>query len=99
MDIGSEVAWGQADNDRFGGQVRKGKVYGTSGGNALEDLVLADPAHAAGPIALPASTLSLRDADRPQMGLLRIRLLGQPENPSSILHVPPQLVRHALYHN
>src|SRR5215211_1836627 len=33
------------------------------------------------------------------MGLLRIGLLGKPENPPSVLHVPAQLVGHALYHD
>src|ERR687895_2560356 len=99
MDICRKVTRAQPHDHRFRGQVRKSKVYRTSGGDVSEDLILPDPAHAAGPIALPTAAVPLGNADGSQVSLLRLRGLRQPEDPAAILRVPPELVGHSFDHH
>src|SRR5207237_2655304 len=86
--VGGKITRAQTHDYRLRREIGKGKVHRAAGRNAAEELVLSDPAHAAGPVSLPAPSTSLSDADGSQVRLLRLGRLGQPEHSPSVLRVP-----------
>src|SRR4029079_8131149 len=76
VDVGREVPRGKSDDYGLRSKIGKGEIHGTAGWYVPEHSVLPDPAHAAGPVALPAPAVPLRDADRTEARLLRLGLSG-----------------------
>ncbi|KPV50446.1 hypothetical protein SE17_26900 [Kouleothrix aurantiaca] len=94
MDIALELGRPAANDHVVGREALEREIDQAGAGDAGEDAILAQPAKAARPVALPATASARRGTKAVEVGVLRVRAFGQPQHAPAGFDMGAQRVGH-----